>query len=186
MPTSVIEPKDLEQRLARSDRPRIIDVREPDEFARGHLPGAVCVPAGLLDSVAAQWPADAETVVVCWSGQRAGAAAERLRSMGLRRVDVLEGGTRAWQSAGLPVARERAGIPLMRQVLMAMGLIFAALFVGSLWWAPLAWAGIALGGFAVFAGASGICPMSAVLSRMPWNRRRPQAKGECAASCCGS
>ncbi|MEM9194574.1 MAG: rhodanese-like domain-containing protein [Myxococcota bacterium] len=81
---------------------RIIDVREPEEFAGelGHIPGAELCPLGSLDIRAREWSTDEHYVLVCRSGKRARAAAERLKKQGFPRLSVLRGGMVAYNSLG--------------------------------------------------------------------------------------
>ena len=78
----------------------LLDVREDDEWAAGHAPGAVHVPLGTLqqDSVAA----DATVYCICRSGGRSGKAAEALRGAGIQAHNVV-GGMQAWALAGHPI-----------------------------------------------------------------------------------
>ncbi|WAS97098.1 aminotransferase class V-fold PLP-dependent enzyme [Nannocystis punicea] len=89
------------------DRSVVLDVREPDEFAgSGTIAGAVHVPRGLVEKLAADIlpDLDAAIVVVCASGHRAVLVADVLQLLGYSRVQYLEGGLLAWQAAGLPLA----------------------------------------------------------------------------------
>jgi rhodanese-related sulfurtransferase len=83
----------------------LLDVRSPDEYAGGHLPGAVNVPLEEVDAVAARY-AGQEVVTVCRSGARSLAAARPLSAAGAR-VQSLAGGTEAWRQAGYPVETGR-------------------------------------------------------------------------------
>jgi rhodanese-related sulfurtransferase len=87
----------------------VLDVREPDEYAAGHLPGAVSVPRGLLEfklsATPAMTPRDLKVVVYCKSGGRAALAAASMKDMGYLQVVSLVGGFDGWQSAGYPVVR---------------------------------------------------------------------------------
>lgn len=82
----------------------VVDVRTPEEFADGHVPGAVNVPldqlGAKLDTLA---PRDAEVAVICRSGSRSAAASRKLASAGYTKVTDVDGGTLAWISAGKPV-----------------------------------------------------------------------------------
>ena len=99
----VIQPAEL-ARLS-SARPRVIDVRQPDEFTGelGHIPGAELVPLATLESAAKDWPRDGALVVACRSGARSAKAAAALGAMGFTKITNLEGGTQAYGDAGLPV-----------------------------------------------------------------------------------
>lgn len=86
---------------------RIIDVREPHEYAGelGHVPGAELVPMGGVMAHAAGWNKDAEYLLVCRSGGRSSNVAQALLRGGFRRVMNLQGGMLAWNAAGLGVER---------------------------------------------------------------------------------
>lgn len=92
---------------AASERPRIIDVREPEEFTGelGHVPGAELVPLATLSERVRAWERDDEIVVVCRSGARSTRAAIDLVAAGFTRISNLAGGTLAHVAAGLPVER---------------------------------------------------------------------------------
>ncbi|HFD11354.1 MAG TPA: rhodanese-like domain-containing protein [Crenotrichaceae bacterium] len=81
----------------------IIDVREPNEFAEGHLPGAINVPRGVLEFKIGNQPAVADTntdiLIYCLSGGRGALATESLQKLGYRNVKNLAGGIKAWQEA---------------------------------------------------------------------------------------
>ncbi|RTL69560.1 MAG: rhodanese-like domain-containing protein [Pseudonocardiaceae bacterium] len=81
----------------------LLDVREPAEWAAGHIPGAVHVPLGSLDPAAL--PAARVVVAVCRSGNRSGKAAAALADAGLD-VRNLAGGMKAWAGAGRDVVRD--------------------------------------------------------------------------------
>lgn len=85
--------------------PLLIDVRTPEEFARGHVPGARNIPIDELaprtDELAAH--RDGELVVYCETGRRAAKASVLLAEAGFTRVRHLDGDMAAWRSAGLPV-----------------------------------------------------------------------------------
>lgn len=78
-------------------KPVLIDVRERDEFAAGHVPGAVNVPLGTLAARAAKFKPSAETLVICQSGHRSKTAVGVLRRAGFTDVYSVRGGTSAWR-----------------------------------------------------------------------------------------
>jgi rhodanese-related sulfurtransferase len=93
------------EQLAALAAPRLIDVREPDEFAAAHAAGAINVPLGGLAS--APLPDESETVyVICQSGGRSLRGVQTLAARGMDAVNV-EGGTSAWILAGLPAEAGR-------------------------------------------------------------------------------
>ena len=94
----------------------VIDVREPAEYASGHIEGAVNIPRGVLEFEVAAHPAfgnvtdpaladrTAPILLYCRSGGRAALAARALDAMGFTRVRSVEGGIQAWIEAGFPVS----------------------------------------------------------------------------------
>jgi rhodanese-related sulfurtransferase len=110
-----ITAQDVMQRLEGGEDLLVLDVREPHEFAQGHLPGAVNVPRGLLelkadaDSPVAD-PAvaekrEAQVVTYCLKapGARSLFAADTLRKMGFTNVAAMSAGVNGWTEAGLPI-----------------------------------------------------------------------------------
>ena len=93
------------QRLAelRDEGVWVLDVRQPDEYEAGHVPGAHLIPLGELATRHTEVPTNQEVYVVCGGGGRSAAAAEALNGAGYRAVNVA-GGTRGWIDAGNPVA----------------------------------------------------------------------------------
>jgi len=128
----------------------VIDVREPMEYAGGHIAGSLNVPLS-----------------------RSAQALAQLHQLGHPDpLADLEGGIPAWQQAGLPVRRlKNAPLPLMRQVQIAAGslvllgvILSQAVAPGWIWLSGFVGAGL------VFAGVSGFCGMARLLAAMPWNR----------------
>lgn len=87
----------------------LIDVREADEYAAGHLPGAVHISRGLLEFKLSGTPAlaarDQKVVLYCKTSGRAALAACAMADMGYLNVVSLAGGYDAWLAAGKPVQR---------------------------------------------------------------------------------
>jgi hydroxyacylglutathione hydrolase len=81
----------------------VVDVRAPDEWAAGHLPGAVHAPLGRLRDALDQLPADARIVMQCQGGGRSAIATSLARLAGRRNVVNLRGGFDAWRAQDLPV-----------------------------------------------------------------------------------
>lgn len=85
----------------------VIDVREPDEYAEGHVPGAVLIPLGEVPDRAAEVPTGPTVYLICAKGGRSLRAAEHLAGEGRDVVNVA-GGTTGWIDAGFPtVAGDR-------------------------------------------------------------------------------
>jgi hydroxyacylglutathione hydrolase len=78
----------------------LVDVREPAEYAHGHIPGAVSLPQADLASRLEELPRDRPVWVVCQAGLRSLRAARFLRQMGFEQVATVPGGTSAWGRGG--------------------------------------------------------------------------------------
>jgi rhodanese-related sulfurtransferase/transcriptional regulator with XRE-family HTH domain len=98
----VISPSELQMMISSGDVD-VVDVREPAEWATGHVPGARLVPlAQLRADVDGALPRD-DIVFVCAKGGRSATAAQVAEEHGKSRVYSLNGGTEAWLAAGLPI-----------------------------------------------------------------------------------
>ncbi len=90
----------------------LVDVREADEYAAGHLPGAVHISRGLLEFKFSANPAlqsrDLKIVLYCKTSGRAALSAAALHEMGYLNVQSIAGGFDAWVAAGQPVAKPQA------------------------------------------------------------------------------
>lgn len=86
---------------------QVVDVREPDEFAAGHLPEARNIPAGkLADRVGEiEKYKDKPLIVCCASGMRSAKACDELKKQGFANLHTLAGGIDAWRQAGLPIKK---------------------------------------------------------------------------------
>lgn len=105
-----ISPNDLEALLASGAPPRVLDVREPNEWVSelGHVKGSELVPLGTLPTQLERFRGEErDIVVVCRSGMRAQKAADLLAAQGLK-VRVLTGGMLAWNEAKLPISRDQS------------------------------------------------------------------------------
>lgn len=88
----------------------VVDVREPDEWAAGHAPGAVHIPLGEVPERLGELPESEPLPVICRSGGRSQRAVQWLAQQGFDVVNV-EGGMRAWGSAGKRLASEHTEEP---------------------------------------------------------------------------
>jgi rhodanese-related sulfurtransferase len=94
-----------------ADGAPLIDVREVDEFAEAHVPGAQLIPLGEVIERTDEVPRDQTVYVICARGARSAKAVGHYRAQGIDAVNVA-GGTRAWIDAGQPtdaVARGAGG-----------------------------------------------------------------------------
>ena len=87
----------------------VVDVRQPEEYVEGHVPGAPLVPLATVPDALDAFPTDGEVLIICRSGARSAKAAAFLREQGIDAINIA-GGTLAWIEAGHPVATgEEAG-----------------------------------------------------------------------------
>jgi rhodanese-related sulfurtransferase len=177
---STISPRELEELRGRGTPIDLIDVRTPAEFREVHAEPARLVPLDRLDPKAVlegrDGAGDRPLYLIFRTGSRAKQAAERFASAGFSNVVLVEGGTLAWEGAGLPVVRGKKTISLERQVRIAAGSLVA---VGSALGAFAHPGFLAIPGFVglglVFAGVTDTCGMAMLLARMPWNRAGGEA-----------
>ncbi len=98
-------PADVKKRLDANEPVTLLDVREPEEWQGGHLPGAVHIPRGTLEMKVGNAVPDpkAPVVVYCAGGARSAFAARSLKLLGYDNVVSMAGGFGAWRDASLPV-----------------------------------------------------------------------------------
>ncbi len=89
----------------------IVDLREADEFAGGHVPEARNIPAGKLSDRLGEIEKFKERplILCCASGVRSAKACEELKKQGFTRLHSLDGGIDAWRQAGLPLKKGGRG-----------------------------------------------------------------------------
>ena len=108
-----IMPWDLSRTLAAGNKPLLLDVREPVEFALLHIPDSINVPRGVLEQ-SCEWDYDEtvpelvaererEIVVICRSGKRSALAADVMQKMGFLTVVSLKTGVRGWNDYEQPL-----------------------------------------------------------------------------------
>ena len=93
---------DIEEFAARRQDGVLVDVREPDEYAGGHVPGAVLIPMSQLANRVSEIDQASPVFVICASGNRSSAMTDLLLSAGINAVSVA-GGTSAWERSGRPL-----------------------------------------------------------------------------------
>lgn len=99
---------ELMQRINANHPNLILDVRSPEEYGEGHIPGAINIPFDQLGSRYTEIGShkDKEVVLYCKSGRRAGIAANTLRAKGFSKLLHLEGDMNGWLSKGdLPIKK---------------------------------------------------------------------------------
>ena len=160
----------------------LIDVRTPAEYREVHADRAHLAPLESLDPEAimgARAGGEHEPLfVICRSGARSRKACEAFLKAGYTNVVNVEGGTSAWEEAGLPVVRERSAMPLPFQVWVGAGfLILVGLYLGMTvhpsFYALPATVGIAL----LVTGLRDDNSLEVLMARMPWNRPKSGGAG---------
>ena len=187
MTVTTISPQQLFKLHTAGSDIDLIDVRTPVEYREVHADIARNIPLDRLDGaeLTAGKSASAPLYVICRSGGRGKQACEKLQAVGFTNVFNIEGGTQAWEQAGLPVIRGKKAISLERQVRIAAGalvLLGSALsaFVHPYFIGLAAFVGAGL----VFAGITDTCGMGMLLARMPWNQvATPPSKATSASQC---
>jgi rhodanese-related sulfurtransferase len=176
MSYQAIQPQDCEGIPGRDFE--LVDVRTPAEFEEVHAEGARLMPLDKLDATTLKQQlgggnGDGRAVyLICRSGDRSKRAADQLTGQGLENVYVVEGGTQAWEAAGLAVKRGRKTISLERQVRIGAGsLVITGVLLGWLVHPLLYLLSAFVGAGLVFAGVTDTCGMAMMLAKMPWNQR---------------
>lgn len=180
MNIQTIPPQELQRRRQEGKVVELIDVRTPVEYAEIHVEGARSIPLDTLDPKALASGRNGDPLyVICKSGSRAAKAYEALQKAGVENIFSVEGGTLAWEKAGLPVVRGRNVISLERQVRIAAGLLVViGVVLGWLVHPGFLALSAFVGAGLVFAGMTDTCGMGLMLAKMPWNRVE-----DCGTSC---
>lgn len=189
MTARTIDGKQLFAMLQADKTGDLIDVRTPSEFREIHAEGARNIPMERLNPielVASRQGSSEPIYLLCRSGSRAKQVAEKLLDVGFINAVVVEGGTLAWEQAGLPVARGKKTISLERQVRITAGSLVLlgaalALFIHPYFIGLSAF----VGGGLLFAGITDWCGMAMLLARMPWNQvsEAPDTQKKTTTSC---
>ena len=171
---------ELHDRTSSDESIKLIDVRTPVEYRELHVPFARNLPLDQLDANRAQEigkaTSDEPLYLICRSGSRSARACEKLIASGIENVISVDGGTQAWEAAGLPVTRGKKAISLERQVRIAAGsLVLLGVGLGFLVHQGFFGLSAFVGAGLVFAGITDTCGMGMMLARMPWN----QVRGAC-------
>ena len=131
MSIQTITPKGLSELIRSGKKVDLIDVRTPVEYREVHADIAKSLPLDQLnlEKIASlRTDASQPLYIICKSGGRGKQGCEKLLSLGQSNVINVEGGTTAWEQAGLPVVRGKKAMSLERQVRIAAG---ALVFTGS-------------------------------------------------------
>lgn len=99
---------DVKRRMENGEEFLLVDVREDNEWAKGHLPRAVHMGRGIIErDIEKQVPETAKKIILyCGGGFRSALVADNLQKMGYTNVESMDGGWRGWTEAGLPVEKD--------------------------------------------------------------------------------
>jgi rhodanese-related sulfurtransferase len=102
-----LNPARAEEMIRQFPKPYLLDVRQPEEYKRGHISGAELIPLHELSKKIGRIPKNREIICICETGSRSRAAARHLNAAGYR-VNNLKGGMINWARAGLPIKKGMA------------------------------------------------------------------------------
>ena len=99
--------EEVKAKLDRGEKFLLVDVREENEFAKDHLPGAIHLGKGVIERDIEERSPDVNTpmVLYCGGGYRSALAADNLQKMGYTKVLSMDGGIRGWREKGLPLTK---------------------------------------------------------------------------------
>ena len=177
MSFELIQSMQVAARIKKGEKIHLVDVRSPAEFQAVHAEGAILCPLDTLNprelarklGISPSSPA----ALLCAAGNRAKKAAEKFVAEGIPHCLVVEGGTQAWEAAGLPVLKGKGVISIERQVRIGAGtLILTGVLLGFFihpgWYILSGF----IGGGLIFAGITDWCGMGLLLAKMPWNQAK--------------
>ena len=99
--------EDVKRRMEAGEKFLLVDVREDNEWANGHVPKAVHLGRGIIerDIEAAVPDTSTKMILYCGGGFRSALVADNLQKMGYTNVESMDGGWKGWLAAGLPTAK---------------------------------------------------------------------------------
>ncbi|HYF93233.1 MAG TPA: rhodanese-like domain-containing protein [Symbiobacteriaceae bacterium] len=92
-----VSTQELQERVERREKLTIVDVREPWEYAEGHIPGSILRPLGQIKTWANEFDKDREILLICRTASRSAAAYKYMRSMGFTNIKNVSGGIITWR-----------------------------------------------------------------------------------------
>ena len=100
--------REIKKKMDAGEEMTIVDTREDNEWARGHIPNALHLGKGVIERDIEKAIPDKETTIVlyCGGGFRSALAADNLQRMGYRNVISMDGGWRGWTEASFPTIRD--------------------------------------------------------------------------------
>jgi len=150
----------------------VVDIREPGEYRREHIPGSRNVPRAELGN--SDFHADQDKIAVfhCSSGNRTKMCKDAILACGFKDTYCLPEGLAQWKRCNLPIIYDKsAPIDIMRQVQITAGsLVVTGVLLSYLIHPAFVFLSAFIGAGLIFSGVSGTCGMGKLLSYMPWNR----------------
>lgn len=164
----LITPQEAAEKLRQGAT--LVDIREPNEYARVRIPGAINLPLSRLQDADLAPDRKRPILFHCRSGARTRINADQLAAKaGDREAFVVAGGLNAWRRAGLPVTEEPRPMPgLAQQVRIAAGTIIALGILFGITVSPWFYMAAAMVGWGVVMPDA--CWLMPILRRMPWNK----------------
>lgn len=186
MSFKTITPHDLYRRMKLGHNVIIVDIRSQREYANGHIPGATYYPIELFDAKAlihkacVPFPDKPTIYITCANGSKSRDACQRLADEGYEYITLLQGGMKAWNTAGLPLNKiylpPSAELPLKlkQQILILFGFVVTVgtllgTFVNTGFLAISLVAGIG----AIYEGIFGTDYLKEWLLKRSWNKKVP-------------
>ena len=98
---------EVKRRMDAGEKFLLVDTREDNEWANGHIAGAIHLGKGIIERDIEQAVPDTSTklILYCGGGFRSALVADNLQKMGYHNVESMDGGWKGWVSAGLPTAK---------------------------------------------------------------------------------
>lgn len=173
MTARTVSPSEAQELMKKGST--LIDIREPAEFLREHIPEAISFPLSevLLGNKIKNLPVNAPVIFHCLAGSRTIQNEDALiRAADPETILLLSGGINAWKSANLPTIEDnKYPLPMMRQVQIVAGMmIIAGVAMGYSVDKNFFLLSGLIGAGLLFSGVSGWCGMAVLLSKMPWNK----------------
>jgi len=99
--------REVKKKMDAGEKFLLVDVREDNEWERGHIPGAIHMGRGIIERDIEEAVPDHNTQIVlyCGGGFRSALSAENLQKMGYTNVVSMDGGWRHWTEAGFPTVK---------------------------------------------------------------------------------
>jgi rhodanese-related sulfurtransferase len=165
-----LTPQELKQLQSR-ESVALIDVRQPDEYAREHIPQAINIPqaavtSGVLEALSAD-----RVMLYCNTGNRSSDAREVVNRGGKSKAYNLAGGIERWcKGNGKVKGAQSVALPLQRQVQIAVSLlVLVGIALGFFWRPELYLMSVVVSLGLLNAGLTGWCGMAKLLNKAPWN-----------------